>query len=56
MISKAELQYVQAYARYAPFPGKDYALSVMNDLEAAHRIYLSNYDEKKYNLILSDGE
>lgn len=56
MISKAELQYVNAFARNAPYPGDEYALIVMENLKKAYDMFITNYANKKYNIILSDGE
>ena len=56
MISRQELQYVNEYARFAPFPGKDYAYMVINKLANALDIFTKKYDGKKYSLILSNGE
>ena len=56
MISKKELQYVGDYARRVPYPGDDYARSVLNKLSSALDIFKQKYDGKKYSLILSNGE
>ena len=56
MISNAELQYVNNYARFTPYPGDDYAYSVLNNLIEAYNLYLEKYNKKKYSLILSNGE
>ena len=56
MISNTELQYVSNYARYAPYPGDDYASAVLDKLTEAYNIYESKYRDKNYSLILSNGE
>lgn len=56
MISNAELQYVNSYARYAPYPGKDYAINVMDSLQEAYNLFMKIYNDKRYSLILSNGE
>jgi len=56
MISHVELQYVQNFARFAPFPGDEYARKVIDKLVLADKIFQSKYEGKKYSLILSNGE
>ena len=56
MISKKELQYVGDYARRVPYPGDDYARSVIEKLSKSMDIFKQKYDGKKYSLILSNGE
>ena len=56
MISNTELQYVSNYARYAPYPGDEYASAVLDKLTQAYNIYESKYRDKNYSLILSNGE
>lgn len=56
MISNSELQYVDKLARHAPFPGKNYAASVMDELANAHKVFKEKFDGKQYSLILSNGE
>ena len=56
MISKKELQYVGDYARRVPYPGDDYAQSVIEKLSKSMDIFKQKYDGKKYSLILSNGE
>ena len=56
MISRAELQYVNDFARNVPYPGDDYAYDVMEKLKLAFNLYNEKYQDKKYSLILSNGE
>lgn len=56
MISKKELNFVNLFARNVPFPGKDYAIKVMEILIAAYNEYEKNYRNKSYSLIFSNGE
>ena len=56
MISFVELKYVQNFARFAPFPGEEYANNVMEKLVIAHDIFKNKYEGKQYSLILSNGE
>ena len=39
MISKKELQYVSSYPRAVPFPGKNYAINVMEYLKKCLETY-----------------
>ena len=56
MISNMELQYVNSFAKNAPYPGDKYAEQVMEMLIEAHEIFKNKYEGKKYSLILSNGE
>ncbi len=56
MISKKELSYVTNLARYAPFPGKDYAIKTMDSLISSYNLFLSDYQNKTHNLIFSNGD
>ena len=56
MISKAELQYVNGYARNVPYPGDDYARNVLDKLIKSFNLYQDKYQDKRYSLILSNGE
>lgn len=56
MISRQELQYVSDFARKTPYPGDDYAITVINRLATALDIFKKKYDGKRYSLILSNGE
>lgn len=46
MISREELNYVDNYARLAPFPGKEYARSVINQLSDSIELYKKFYQIK----------
>lgn len=56
MISKKELAYVGNYARRAPFPGREYAIEVLNELNKSYEEYKKKYMNKNYSLIFSNGE
>ncbi len=56
MISNVELQYVGQTAQNVPYPGREYALDVMQKLDDAIKIYKNKYENKFYSLILSNGE
>lgn len=56
MISKAELKYVNKYARHVPYPGNSYAISVIEELSKAFQVYEKDYKSKEYNFIFSNGE
>lgn len=56
MISKKELGYVTNPARYAPFPGKDYAIKTMDSLINSYNLFLSDYQNKTHDLIFSNGD
>ncbi len=46
MISKKELQYVGGYPNKVPFPGKNYAISVMEYLKKCLDVYKDVYSKK----------
>lgn len=56
MISNTELKYVNNFARHVPYPGVDYASSVMEDLIKSFNLYNQKYLNKEYSVILSNGE
>ena len=56
MISMVELRYVQNFARFAPYPGDEYARNVIEKLAKANQIFHDKYEGKQYSLILSNGE
>ena len=56
MISKKELQYVSSYPRTVPFPGKNYAINVMEYLKKCLETYKEVYADKTFSFIFSDGE
>ena len=55
MISKKELQYVGGYPNKVPFPGKNYAISVMEYLKKCLEVYKDVYSNKTFSFIFSDG-
>lgn len=56
MISNKEMEYVNTYARYAPFPGGNYASSVIDELIKAYNLFNEIYLDKEFNFIFSNGE
>lgn len=56
MISKTELQFVNKFARHVPFPGKSYAINVMESLINAYEIFEKNYLKKEYSFLFSNGD
>ena len=56
MVSRKELEYVNLYARFVPFPGKNYAITTMEMLTKAYETYKKNYQNKSYSFIFSNGE
>lgn len=56
MISRKELGYVNLFARYAPFPGVNYAAMVMDELIRAYQLFNEVYLDKEFSFIFSDGE
>lgn len=56
MISKKELNYVSSYARFAPYPGDEYAQNVLKRLSDAYEKYQEKYMNKNYSMIFSNGE
>lgn len=56
MISNKELSYVTNLAKIAPFPGKEYAIQVMDSLIESYNTFLRDYKNKYHNLIFSNGD
>ena len=56
MLSKKELDYVNAPISKVPFPGKNYSLDVAEKLVKAFRLYKKNYQGKEYDIIMSNGD
>ena len=56
MISRKELEYVNSYAKNAPFPGVNYATSVMDELIKAYELYKQVYMDKDFSFTFSNGE
>ena len=56
MISRKELDYVNTYARFAPFPGVNYASQVMDELIKAYNLFNEVYLNKEFNFTFSNGE
>ena len=56
MISLKELQYVDVWARKAPYPGSIYAFETLEKMKELFDKYNKNYREKNYSIIFSDSE
>lgn len=56
MLTRKELDYVNTLTSQAPFPGEEYARKAMESLENAYKLYQREYQDKEYDLILSDGD
>jgi len=56
MITRKELGYVKSYARYAPFPGVNYASSVMDELIKSYNLFNDVYLNREFSFIFSNGE
>lgn len=55
MISLKELQYVESWAKKAPFPGNVYALETLETMKEMFDKYNSSYNGKNYSIIFSDA-
>lgn len=56
MLTKKELEYVNTPTGDAPFPGLAYATCVAEQLLEAFELYKSGYQNKEYDVIMSNGE
>lgn len=56
MIKKEELQFTKNNGMYIPFPGADYAYDAINRLSYALAVFKKNYENKEFNVLLSNGE
>jgi len=56
MITKKELQYVDAWANKTPMPGVEYSLIVLQYIKKCIDIFNSKYRNKEYNIVFSNGE
>ena len=56
MIKKEELQFTKNNGMYVPFPGVDYAYDAINRLSYALAVFKKNYENKEFNVLLSNGE
>lgn len=56
MITKKELGYVTSWATKVPYPGMDYATKTMELLNTAFENYNKYYNDKTYDIILSNAE
>ena len=56
MITRKELGYVKDWAYKTPYPGIEYAEEAMEKLNRAIEYYNKYYNNKQYELILSNGE
>ncbi len=56
MLTKKELDYVNTPINRVPFPGQNYALNTGEKLTQAFELYKKDYQDKEYDIILSNGE
>lgn len=56
MITRKELNYVNAWSTKAPYPGIDYAEKAAEKLCESVEAYKQLYKDKEYDIILSNGE
>ena len=56
MITKKELGFVTSWAKNVPYPGIDYATAALEKLAEALEYYEKYYNNKQYELVLSNGE
>lgn len=56
MITKKELGFVSYWANRVPYPGLEYATEALKKLKAAIEYFNQYYNNKQYELVLSNGE
>lgn len=56
MITQRELQYVNSWARKAPYPGIDYAEKTAEKLVIAYKDFNKFYKDKQYDIITSSSD
>ena len=56
MISLKELKYVDVWENQAPYPGRDYALQTLEEMNKMFDKYNKNHKGKEYSIIFSDSE
>lgn len=56
MISRKELSYVSTWASKVPYPGKEYAQKVLEELTECLNIFNREYLNRVYNIIFSNNE
>lgn len=56
MITRKELSFVTSWANRVPYPGLDYATTALEKLAEAIEYYNRYYNNKQYELILSNSE
>lgn len=56
MIKKEDVVHINKKASQAPFAGSSFAYDAINQLSYALFLFRKKYENKKYNLILSNGE
>ena len=56
MITRKELGFVASWANRVPYPGLDYATIALEKLAEAIEYYNKYYNNKQYELVLSNGE
>lgn len=56
MLTMKELDYVNRPINKVPFPGRNYALEAAEKLIKAFELYKSDYQDKEYDIIMSNGK
>lgn len=56
MITRKELGFVSSWANRVPYPGLDYATESLKKLKTAIEYFNQFYNNKQYELVLSNGE
>lgn len=56
MITRKELGFVSSWANRVPYPGLDYATESLKKLKAVIEYFNQFYNNKQYELVLSNGE
>ena len=56
MITKKELQFVDAWATKIPMPGIEYSSEAIDKVEECYETYEKKYKNKEYNIIFSNKE
>lgn len=56
MITDEELNYKGAWAKHAPFPGREYAIKAIENMFYAFEKYIEVFKDSKYNIGFSNGE
>lgn len=56
MISNKELQFINTWAKKTPYPGREYSEETCEILKEAFQTYKKDYENKEYDIILSNSE